>query len=76
MVSEKATGIPSSVDNTSPNPAYESSTMCPQDDDTEGTDVIYELISKQISMQIDHNQCVTPVSSAWLMKYIWRFVYH
>ena len=44
MLSEKA--IYSSVDNTSPNPAYESSTMCPQDDD--GTDVIYEHIGKQI----------------------------
>ena len=47
-VTEKSSNIiPSSVDKTSPNPTYESSTMCPQDDDGTVT-VIYEHISKQI----------------------------
>ena len=43
MVSGKE-ATPKSVDNTSPNPAYESSTIHQQDGDT---DVIYEHISKQ-----------------------------
>ncbi len=61
MLSEKATGIPSSVDNISPNPAYESSTMCPQDDDKD-EDVIYEYI---LSKQTDEST-TSYVISVWL----------